>query len=613
MTGICGWLTNKGAPEGADLHIQEMAGPLNTPGSAVKTENSGLAAVASVHSSGLGDAFTDQDICIAWEGTLHWYSEQLQSDAKTHGHTSVIRRIYREKGHSILDMVHGAFCLAIIDTKNRTALLAVDRMGIRPLCYHVNNGQLVFASSTDSLIRHPDIKPELNNQSIYHYLYYHMVPSPQTIYSGIEKLLPGQCLRIKDGHVSKEFYWQLEYHDESTQTEDEFSEKFRQLLLRNIHRYTGYGKTGAFLSGGTDSSTMAGIMSKAMGAGVNTYSIGFNADGFDESEYARITSRHFRTNHHEYRVTPDDVASAIPMIASAYDEPFGNASAVPAWFCAKMAHNDGTRVMIAGDGGDEIFAGNERYAKQQIFEKYSQIPPFLRHNLLEPTFLKIPGISSVPGISKISSYIRQASTPLPDRLEAYNFLHRYMMEDIFYPEFLAVIDRDMPLEINREVYNRTHSSDNVNKMMHLDLKNTLADNDLRKVNRMCELAGITVCYPLLDQEMVEFSAIVPGNIKLKDGQLRYFFKLALKDFLPEATLKKSKHGFGLPFGLWLKEHAGLQEIARDNMSALAKRGYVRASFIDQLMKQHRFEHASYYGVMVWVMMMLNMWLDAHEL
>jgi asparagine synthase (glutamine-hydrolysing) len=367
----------------------------------------------------------------------------------------------------------------------------------------------------------------------------------------------------------------------------------------------------AFLSGGTDSSTVSGLLTQVLGKPAETYSIGFGAEGFDETEYARIASRHFGTHHHEYYVTPDDVVKAIPIIAAAYDEPFGNASAVPTYLCAKRAREDGIDVMLAGDGGDEVFGGNARYAKQKIFEIYGRIPELLRHTVIEPLAFGAPGLSALMPFRKLQSYINQAKIPLPDRLESYNFLHLNPLASIFDPDFLGQIDEDACLAVMREPYARTDARSPINRMMHLDLKQTLADNDLRKVNRMCELAGVEVRYPLLDEEVMAFSAQLPENWKVKGLQLRYFFKEALRDFLPPEIIAKSKHGFGLPFGLWMEHHKPLQDMAYDSLQAFRSRGYVQPAYIDNLIDQHRSGHASYYGVMIWVIMMLEQWLATH--
>ena len=379
------------------------------------------------------------------------------------------------------------------------------------------------------------------------------------------------------------------------------------------HAVDGQHDIGAFLSGGTDSSTVATMLTAVHEPPPRTYSIGFAADEFNEMKYARITAQRLGAHAHEYYLTPEDVVAAIPIIARAYDEPFGNDSAVPTYFCAKMAHEDGVRVMLAGDGGDEIFGGNTRYAKQKVFEAYGRIPSALRRALIEPLAFALPGHEHIPPLRKLGSYIRQASVPLPDRLETYNFLHRLPFADVFEPDFLAAIDVEEPLAMLREVYQRTDSASSLNRMMHLDLQLTLADNDLRKVSRMCDMAGIEVRYPLLDDDLVEFSGEIPVALKVKGLKLRYFFKHALRDVLAPETIAKTKHGFGMPFGLWLRDHAQLAELVHGSLDAFQRRGILKPSYLQDLRRQHHSDHATYFGIMIWVIAMLECWFDARKL
>jgi asparagine synthase (glutamine-hydrolysing) len=214
-------------------------------------------------------------------------------------------------------------------------------------------------------------------------------------------------------------------------------------------------------------------------------------------------------------------------------------------------------------------------------------------------------------ISKIKGYVKQAKIPLPDRLESYNFLTRTPLGDIFEKDFLAEINADDPLNLLRNSYSQPQTSSSLNRMLFLDLQFTLADNDLRKVNRMCELAGVDVKFPLLDEDIVRFSAALPPHLKVNGFKLRYFFKQALRDFLPSEILTKSKHGFGLPFGIWMDEHPPLRQLSMDSLSSLRGRNIIKAQYLDNLQKHHR-EHKSYYGVMIWVLVMLEQWLQSHH-
>jgi asparagine synthase (glutamine-hydrolysing) len=371
-------------------------------------------------------------------------------------------------------------------------------------------------------------------------------------------------------------------------------------------------KLGAFLSGGTDSSTVCGILAGAGNTPVESYSIGYSAEEFDEMEYARIAAQHFHCNPHEYYLQADDILSAIPVISAYYDEPFGNDSAVPVYVCAKLAANDGIRILLAGDGGDEVFGGNARYAKQKVFELYGKVPGIVRRGIIEPLLNNLPGREHLALLRKARSYISQANIPLPERMESYNFLYRQPLEAVFEPDFLEQIDPSIPDTLLREVYLRTASADPLNRMLHLDLKFTLADNDLRKVSGMCEAAGVEVRYPLLDDRLVEFSGDLPPVYKVRGQQLRWFFKKALRDFLPREIIEKSKHGFGLPFGEWSLNHPPLRELVNDSLQQFAGRGILRRGYIEELQRQQREVHPVYFGKMVWVILMLDQWFQTHR-
>ncbi|MHB8785413.1 MAG: asparagine synthetase B family protein [Thauera sp.] len=545
-------------------------------------------------------------------GRPRWPDAALAERACTEGAAAVALAVYRERGEAVLEQMQGNFAFVLIDTRQQHVLLAVDRTGTERLCFVQVGSTLVFSTSARAIAHHPLVAASVNQQALYEYLYCHMVPSPDTAFAGVSKLLPAQRVRFDGRSVSQRFYWQLAYDASAAGDEGAMRKRFLELTEQGVRRQMDEIRpTGAFLSGGTDSSTVSGMLGKLSGKPAETFSIGFDAQGFDELEYARITSRHFGTHAHEYYVTADDVVEAMPLIAAAYDEPFGNASAAPTYFCARMAREHGIEVVLAGDGGDEFFGGNERYAKQGVFEHYRRVPSALR-NLLEPVVMNFPLGASIMPVRKARSYIQQARVPLPDRMETYNFLHRSPLEEIFEPEFLAAVNTERPLELAREAYFRCASPDPVERMMHLDHKITLADNDLRKVTRMCEAAGVEVRFPFLDDDLVAFSGQLKPEQKVHKGRLRVLFKDALRGFLPDETITKSKHGFGLPFGLWLNEHAPLKALAEDALNSLGRRGIVKPDYLAFLQREHATGHASYYGVMIWVLVELELWLQANS-
>jgi asparagine synthase (glutamine-hydrolysing) len=615
MSGMCGWIDSPLESGQANGVLADMLGHLvgrnAAPDRSIVARTSAIAAriglvPVNTHLAG--------PLMVAAQGHIVWTSPELKALAAQRGDPCAVGEAYRRHGDECLQHMSGPFAVAVVDADCASGLLAVDRMGRHTMCYATPQGQFVFGSTAESVAAHPKVGCELSPQGMFNYLYCHVVPSPGTIYQSIFKLQPGECVAFRNGAVDRHFYWQLKYNDDGAESFAALEGGFRRILREAaVRAIAGNTEIGAFLSGGTDSSTVTGLLTELSGKPARTYSIGFSADGFDEMKYARITARHFSAQAHEYYLTPADVVDAIPIIAQAYDEPFGNESAVPTYFCAKMARADGIQVLLAGDGGDEIFGGNVRYARQKLFEPYHSIPAGLRRGLVEPLVFGIPGGDTIAPLRKLKSYVRQASIPLPDRLESYNFLHRSPLAEIFEPEFLAAIDVTQPTALLREVYQRTASVSPVNRMMHLDLKITLADNDLRKVSRMCEAAGVEVRYPLIDDAVVKFSGEVPASLKVKGLQLRHFFKQALKDFLPPETIVKAKHGFGLPFGLWLKDHRPLAVLVDESLDAFQGRGIIKPAYVKELLHQHRTSYATYYGTMIWVIMMLERWLAARKL
>lgn len=551
----------------------------------------------------------EDGIRAALIGTPRWSDRELSELAAGKGRAASLIRAYRKYGSDLLGRLHGPFALAIYD--GHEALVAIDRMGIHRLSYAYQDGLLVFSTSTGSVAAHPLIGRQMDPQSIFNYFYFHDIPSPGSFFRGVEKLLPAQYLRLRDGRLEKGFYWQLHYRDRNQQGFDSLKLRLNEVLRLAVASDSEDAPVATFLSGGTDSSTITGMLAESQQEPVDSYSIGFSSEEFDEMHYARVASRQYGTTAHEYYLRPDDILEAIPVITGSYDEPFGNDSAVPTYFCAKLAASDGYRVMLAGDGGDEIFGGNERYAKQMVFEHYHRIPAFLREHVLEPVAFNVPGGNSLLPFRKLRSYITQARTPLPDRMESYNFVLRQPLNDMFEPDFLDMVNPEMPYAMMHDAYFRADSEHPINRMLHLDMKFTLADNDLRKVSRMCEAVGVEVRYPLLNEAVVDFSGEVPPDYKVKGNRTRWFFKQALKDFLPAEIIGKRKHGFGLPFGYWSLSHPPLREFVGNSLAGLESRGYLRPGYINTIRKQHANEHPVYFGKMIWIMVMLEQWLSTH--
>jgi asparagine synthase (glutamine-hydrolysing) len=546
---------------------------------------------------------TDEHLCL---GKPRFHDKDLSALAAAQGSLAAWQSAFARQGTLAPTNVAGDFATAF-RTTDGSVFLAVDRFAIQTLCYRISDGQIHFSSRADDLAGNT---PALDPQAIFDYLYFHVIPSPRTVYKDVFRLPPGCYALFKDGQLTVAPYWLPAFEEARNPSFSDLRDEFRQILHDAVATQADRDDIGCYLSGGTDSSTVAGMLSSIKGRPAETYSIGFDVQGYDEMEYARIAVRHFKTHHHEYYVTPDDLVRGMPAVAVHYDQPFGNSSAVPAYYCARRAREDGIGKLLAGDGGDELFGGNTRYAMQRVFALYGGMPAWLRRHLTDP-LVDSGVLDKLPILKKAASFARKSRQPMPDRMQGYNLLMHLGLEKVLTQDFLALTDPTDPTRQQREVYEACPPSSLVNHMLAYDWRYTLAENDLPKVLGSAALAGLEVGFPLLDDRMLAFSLKLPTAYKVRGFKLRWFFKEALRDFLPDEIIRKKKHGFGLPFGVWANSHEPLRDLASDCLHGLADRRIVRREFIDVLLEAYLPAHPGYYGEMVWIMTMLELWLRAH--
>ena len=539
-------------------------------------------------------------------GSPRFSDTRLAQVAAEQGPLSAWREAVAKDAKGAAAGVTGDFAVALQEPSGRS-FLAVDRFAIRTLCYRVTDGQLRFAGRADELA---DGAAGVDPQAIFDYLYFHVIPSPRTIFKGVYRLPPGHYALFENGQLSVAPYWLPRFEEPKEASFDALKDEFRQLLRKAVATQLDGSKPACFLSGGTDSSTVAGMAALASDRMVATYSIGFDAQGYDEMEFARIAAKHFKTEHHEYYVTPADLVRSIPAMAAHFDQPFGNSSALPAYYCAKMAREDGVRKLLAGDGGDELFGGNSRYAKQRQFGWYGRVPGVLQKGVMEP-LLATRAAAAFPLTRKAGSYVEQARVPMPDRLQMYNLIMRLGISEVLTAQFLKQVDTAAPLRHQREVWKTSGECSHLNQELAFDWRFTLAESDLPKVSGATGFAGVDVGFPMLDDTLLDFSLKLPSEYKLKGLQLRWFFKEALRGFLPDQIIAKKKQGFGLPFGVWANTNPALKALASNALHDLAARGVVRPDFIKSLLSQRLPEHPGYYGEMVWILQMLEQWLKQH--
>jgi asparagine synthase (glutamine-hydrolysing) len=549
------------------------------------------------------DGFVDLDESVFQAGNRH-----------EKGFADRLMNLYKSKGAGFLKQLRGTFALGLWDAVDRRVILAVDPFATRSLYYWSGCDEIAFAPRISCFSQHTDIPKEIDPNIIYFYLNHSFVPAPFTIYRHIKRLAPGQCLVWENGRVSLQQYWDMSYSEERDADEETMCEYLRAAVEDSIRFHLRYldcpaSERGAFLSGGTDSSTLVGLLSQITQQRVNTFSVGFEEERYNEIYYARIAASHFQCKAHEYFVRPDEALDAISLMAREYDEPFGNSSAIPTYFCLKMARDAGVKSMFAGDGGDELFGGNERYLTEKVFTLYHAIPSWIRRG----TDLAAHRLPLVNPWRKVRNYIHKANQPVPDRFFSYQLYFRDHASEYFTDEFRSIIDFDFPIRIPRQHYERIGDVSPLNRLLYMDLKMAIADNDLFKVNRMAEGLGIQVCYPYLDTHVAAMSGTIPADLKLKRWTKRYIFKKAFGNLLPKEILTKRKHGFGLPTGDWLRSHAGFRDLARSLLldSRSRQRGYFKEKALEDLLKAHDEESSGYYASQIWNFMMLELWHRSH--
>ena len=534
-----------------------------------------------------------------------WHGSGISSTAE------LIALLYAQYGLNFVEKLEGAFALTVWDPQQQRLVLAIDRFGFKTLYWSREGGRFLFASQLSAVAgmkRRADVDPA----AVMQFLVHSVVPAPLTIYKGIERLEPGTLLIYEGQQTRKTRYWDLNYEEARNRNVAEWSQEVRETMRQAVYSHLDGcepGRTGAYLSGGTDSSSVLAFGSEWQSP-FNTFSIHFENPRYDEIGFARTAAEHFHAQHHQKCLQASDAAEAIPKIIEHYEEPFANSSAIGAYHCARLARENGVDVLLAGDGGDELFAGNERYAADKKFALYHSIPAALRSGLIKPAAGLLPQIGP---LSFPSRYIRRAEIPNPQRMLSYGFFRTAEGEAAFEPDFFSQARSETAFDIAQAHFDSApHAGSELNRLLYLDVKMTLADNDIRKVTGTAELAGVRVRYPLLDRRLAELSGRIPSGLKLKGFEKRYIFKQAMKGILPDRILYKKKHGFGVPVGNWMLQDPEMKSLAAvlDEPQA-RQRGYLRPDFLSRIQELNR-THPGYYGEVLWVLLVLELWHRQHR-
>ena len=626
MSGICG-MVSEGFPQCVNVpNLSRMAGSLrfNKEGNVVAT-HVGAAGLGVCQNSGYDGGIAQKQlhgrtVALAFHGRLYNINElrALGDDGRAEM-SSVLLERYLQKGMGLVEQIRGEFTIAVWDERDDACYLATDRFRVAPLFYYHDGLNLVFASRMNGIVACPlQLDYSVQPESIVDIMAFSSICSPRTIFHQVKKLPPGHILSYKNGAIRVTSCWDINFLKPSGAGQSELSrrlkESLKEALKVRLESDHPSSQIGTFLSGGIDSSTVTGILTNLTQAPVKSFSIGFDETKFDEMRFARIAARHFGSQHYEYFVKAEDVRDSLPVLLDSFDEPFANASAIPTYCCAKLAKQCGVNVMYAGDGGDELFAGNERYGTQRLFDYYGRIPAWLRKGVVEPVMGAVADYVGGRYPRGVMKYIRRANIPYPQRLTSYGLFNIIPTADLLSDDLNKAIGRAYdpysPLAFH---YFQAPAETELDRQLYVDLKLTIGDNDLFKVTRMTQAAGIAVRYPFLDHHVAELAAIVPADMKMRGRELRTFFKEAYADLLPEATRKKTKHGFGLPIPVWLKTDKQLHEMMLDLVLSpkSLQRGYFQQKALETIVERHRHDESSFYGTILWNVMILELWHRRH--
>lgn len=554
----------------------------------------------------------DGSIWIVFNGEIYNYRE-IRDDLIARGHrfqtksdTETIVHLYEEEGEACVERLRGMFAFAIWDRRERKLFIARDRVGVKPLHYAVTSNGIIFGSEIKSLLQHPAINREVNLEAISDFLSFGYLPDPQSAFRGINKLPAGHTLTFKDSRLSLRQYWDFQYQETSekeARDESYYIERLRELLAESVRlRLVSDVPLGAFLSGGIDSSTVVAMMAREMGQPVKTFSIGFAESDFDELKYARIAARHFNTDHHEFVVTPD-VCGIVEEVVWHHDEPFADVSSIPTYIVSKMAREHVT-VALSGDGGDELFAGYERYLVDGRRSRFERIPRFIRRNLL----LKASRLMPRGAYGK--NFLRNIALDADERyIDSLSYFNEEKKRDLLSTEFLrGLTGRDSSEQFKR-IYAAPSSSERVDHLLYLDSKTYLPGDIMTKVDRMSMAHSLEAREPLLDHKLIEFAQSIPARFKLRGLETKSILKRAVRGLIPDEIVDRKKQGFDVPLQKWFKED--LREMLQDTLtgSRARSRGYFKPGAVEAILDEHlrgRRDNSRH----LWGLLTLELWHQA---
>jgi asparagine synthase (glutamine-hydrolysing) len=552
----------------------------------------------------------DGSVWVVLNGEIYNFQE-LRTELERAGHrfstrsdTEVICHLYEDLGAECVKKLRGMFAFAVYDERRRRLLLARDRMGEKPLHYAQVNGCLIFGSEIKELLA---AAPELSQVSPENLLYYFQVgyiPDPLTAFSAIRKLPPGCSLELADGHVEVRRYWDLPaYGTHESKSEEQALEEMEHHLAEAVRiQMVSDVPLGALLSGGVDSSTVVALMARASSRPVKTFSIGFRHADFNETAYARAVAERFSTEHHELILEPN-IGETLENLTHVLEEPFADSSILPTYFVSCLAREHVT-VALAGDGGDELFAGYDRHQVNVRRRFFDHIPPWAGRWYLQHVYPQLP--------RRIRARKFAYNIALPSReryLDGISFLSAQGRDrGLFTDDFLArAQSASSPLEMFRGYFDSAVAGDPLSPLLYLDAKTYLPADILTKVDRMSMATSLEVRAPLLDPVFVEWATSLPPHWKLRGKTRKYLLKkLAERVGVPRHVLHRRKQGFSLPLVHWIRSELKEGMLRMLLEPRTVQRGYFNPDEVRRLLEEHiRGQHD--WSAQLWMLLMFEFW------
>ncbi|HZS09391.1 MAG TPA: asparagine synthase (glutamine-hydrolyzing) [Blastocatellia bacterium] len=561
----------------------------------------------------------DGSVRITFNGEIYNFQalraelEQLGYRFRTRTDTEVIVHAWEQWGTDCVKRLRGMFAFGLWDRRRRRLFLARDRVGKKPLFYTQVGERFLFASELQGLLADADVPREVNLAAIDAYLSWGYIPAPLTGFKGISKLPPAHWMTVDwtpDGPVARvERYWKLEYEPKLQISEEEAVETLREKLTEAVRlRMISDVPLGAFLSGGIDSSIVVGLMAKLSDRPVKTFSIGFREAAYNETEHARRVARLWATDHQEFIVEPDALA-ILPRLVRHYGEPYADSSAIPTFYVSQLTRANVT-VALNGDGGDESFAGYERYLANRIAERVRSIPGSAWSAKALGGLLP-DSLGPKNRLRRVKRFLSVAAQPMAERYEAWvgtsngNFSER-AKRNLYREELSELFDRERPGEWMESLFAGTGGLDPVDAAMAVDVQSYLPFDLLVKVDITSMANSLEARSPFLDHEVMEFAARLPVSLKLRGKEAKYLLKRAFPDLLPPENVNRPKMGFGVPVGQWFR--GPLRELLCDSLIAQDSRvrEYFRAEEVERLVSQH-LKSQTDHSFRLWNLLMLELW------